>query len=40
MSLLFIILGGAVGGGLGWLFDKVTRRNQPAAAEEDCETRT
>ena len=29
MSLLFIILGGAVGGGLGWLFDKATRRNQP-----------
>ncbi len=31
MTLLYIILGGAAGGGLGWLFDKVTQRHQPAA---------
>ena len=40
MTLVYILLGGVVGGGLGRLFDKATRHNQPEAAEEDCETRT
>jgi F0F1-type ATP synthase assembly protein I len=33
MTILFIILGGVVGGGLGWLFDKVTQRKQPATTK-------
>ena len=35
MSIFFLIIGGAAGGGLGWLFDKVTRSNQPKATGSD-----
>jgi hypothetical protein len=40
MTLLYIIIGGAVGGGLGWLFDRATKRNEPKVVEEDCGTST
>ena len=40
MLLVYIILGGVVGGGLGWLFDKATKRNQWKATDASCETRT
>jgi hypothetical protein len=39
MVILFIILGGAAGGGLGWLFDRVTKRKAGEAAAS-CETNT
>jgi F0F1-type ATP synthase assembly protein I len=39
MSILFIILGGVVGGGLGWLLDKVLQRKQPVTTDK-CETST
>ena len=35
MSLLFMLLGGLVGAGLGWLVEKVIRRKQPAPKEGD-----
>lgn len=37
MTIVYIILGGVLGGGLGWLFDRVTKRNQPEAATDDRE---
>jgi hypothetical protein len=37
MSVLYIILGGVVGGGLGWLLDKAIQRKQPVTTQ-DCET--
>ncbi|MGD0779348.1 MAG: hypothetical protein ABR954_01010 [Dehalococcoidales bacterium] len=40
MTLVYIIIGGVVGGGLGWLFDRVTRREQPEAAAIDSQPRT
>jgi hypothetical protein len=42
MTLLFLLIGGAAGGGLGWLFDRVTRRGKAETTEtqDDCETRT
>ena len=39
MSILFVILGGVAGGGLGWLLDKVIQRKQPADTQ-NCEAST
>jgi len=33
MTVVYVILGGAVGGTLGWLFDRLTRRHAKPAAE-------
>jgi len=33
MTWLYVVLGGAVGGALGWLFDRLTRRHARPAAE-------
>jgi lipoprotein signal peptidase len=34
MTILYVILGGAVGGALGWLFDRLSRRHVTPAAED------
>jgi hypothetical protein len=39
MALLFVIIGGVVGGFLGWLFDRVTGY-KARETTGDCETRT
>ena len=39
MTILYVIIGGAVGGGLGWLFDRATGRGR-AETNDECETRT
>jgi len=37
MTFLYVILGGAAGGVLGWLFDKAAARRRPEA-DEECAT--
>jgi len=37
MTVLYIILGAAAGGTLGWLFDHAVRRQQPRP-DEECGT--
>jgi hypothetical protein len=39
MTLLLTMIGGVAGGGLGWLFSRVTRRNTEETTQT-CETRT
>jgi hypothetical protein len=33
MTILFVLIGGALGGGLGWLFDRITRRGAAESTE-------
>jgi hypothetical protein len=34
MTIVYVILGGAVGGILGWLFDRLNRHHVTPAAED------
>ncbi len=38
MILVYVLLGGAAGGVLGWLFDKATGGNQPKAVTDKRDT--
>jgi hypothetical protein len=38
MAMVWVIIGGVVGGSLGWLFDRRTR-HEPQPETEDCNTR-
>lgn len=39
MIWLYVILGGVVGGALGWFFDRLTRRRSVAAASDTAPRR-
>jgi membrane protein YqaA with SNARE-associated domain len=34
MTIVYVILGGVVGGAFGWLFDRLTRRRIKPVAED------
>lgn len=40
MTLVYIIIGGVVGGGLGWLFDKATAGKPTEVATDNSQPRT
>jgi hypothetical protein len=36
MTIVYVILGGAVGGAIGWLFDRLTRCSTEEVAKENA----